>query len=272
MRKILLFTDLDGTLIDHHTYSPTIAKKALKMLDEKDIPIIFCSSKTISEQLHLQKKLGINHPFIVENGSAIAVPKGYFSFALEKAVQVSESHDLIVLARKNATDIKNALKRINEDFKLHLFGYAKSNDKAIAAITGLKGKAVQRAKERLFTESLFSEKPSLEAMKMLDSFGLCTLQGGRFLTVQDKEVDKGKAVKQVADLFQDLWQEKPLTVGIGDSPNDEPFLKVVDRPFLVQKHDGNWADVEADNLVRIKAIGPKGFLELTKNMLNKNYY
>lgn len=267
MRKILLFTDLDGTLIDHHTYSPTIAKKALKMLGEKGIPVIFCSSKTFSEQLHLQKKLGINHPFIVENGSAIAVPKGYFPNLPESTVQISESHYMLVLARKNASDIEYALKRINEDLKLNLVGYSQSKDKTISAITGLKGKTVLRAKDRQFTESLFSERLNIEALKMLDLFGLCALQGGRFLTVQDKEVDKGKAVMHVTDLFRDLWQERPLTVGIGDSPNDKPFLKVVDRPFLVQKYDGNWADIEAGNLVRIKAIGPKGFLELTKNIL-----
>lgn len=267
MRKILMFTDLDGTLIDHHTYSSSIAKKALKKLEEKDVPVVFCSSKTFAEQLHLQKKLGINHPFIVENGSAIAIPKGYFPNLPERVVQISESHDLLVLARKNATDIKNALKRINEAFKLNLFGYSQSNDNTISDITELKGKAILRAKDRQFTESLFSERPNIEALKMLDLFGLRALQGGRFLTVQDKEVDKGRAVLHLTNLFQDLWCEKPLTVGIGDSPNDEPFLKVVNRPFLVQKHDGNWAKVETDNLVRINSIGPKGFLKLTKIIL-----
>lgn len=267
MRKILLFTDLDGTLIDHHTYSTSIAKKALKMLGEKDVAVVFCSSKTFAEQLHLQKKIGINLPFIIENGSAIAIPKGYFLNLPENVVQISESHDLVVLARKNATDIKQALKRINEAFNLNLFGYSQSKDKTISAITGLKGKAVQRAKERLFTESLFSERPSLEALKMLDSFGLCTLQGGRFLTVQDKETDKGKAVCRVTDFFQYLWQERPLTIGIGDSPNDEPFLKVVDRPFLVQKHDGDWAKVAGNGLIKIEAVGPKGFLEVTQKIL-----
>ena len=262
-----MFTDLDGTLIDHHTYSPSVSKKALKKLAEKNIPVIFCSSKTFSEQLHLQQNMGISHPFIIENGSAIAIPKGYFRNQSADAMQISENHDLIILAKKKASDIQHVLKKINEDFKLNLFGYSQSNDITISATTGLKGKAVHRAKERRFTESLFSERPSLEALKMFDSFGLCTLQGGRFLTIQDKDVDKGKAVRFVADMFHDLWGEIPLTVGIGDSPNDEPFLKVVDRPFLVQKHDGSWADVKADNLLQIEAIGPKGFMEMTKNML-----
>lgn len=267
MRKTLLFTDLDGTLIDHHTYSPSIVKKALKKLAEKNVPVVFCSSKTFSEQLHLQKKLGIHAPFIVENGSAIAIPKGYFPNLRENLLQISESHDLMILATKDATDVENALKRINEAFKLNLFGYFTTTHTIISVLTGLKGRAVQRAKDRRFTESLFTTSPPLEALIKLDAFGLCAVQGGRFLTVQDKEVDKGKAVTRVTDLFKDFWQEQPLTVGIGDSPNDEPFLKVVERPFLVQKHDGFWADVSTIGLLKVSAIGPKGFMKIAKDIL-----
>lgn len=264
--KTLLFTDLDGTLIDHHTYSASVAKTALLALTEKGIPVIFCSSKTFAEQLDLQKKLGLHHPFIVENGSAIAIPKGYFPFALEEAVQVSKSHDMVALAQKNTTDIRLALEKINKAHGLDLFGYARSSAKTIAQITGLKGKAVLHAKNRWFTESLFSEPPSLEALQSLDLLGLSAVQGGRFLTVQDKTVDKGKAVLFASNLFQAFFGEKPFTVGIGDSPNDAAFLQVVDRPFLVQKHDGKWADVPVPGLIKIPAIGPKGFLEMASQL------
>jgi mannosyl-3-phosphoglycerate phosphatase family protein len=267
MKKIVLFTDLDGTLIDHHTYSPSVAQRVLKKLVQKDVPVVFCSSKTFAEQLYLQKKLGLNHPFIIENGSAIAIPKGYFPGLTENTVEVSAHHELIVLAKKNVSHIENALTHINKYFKSNLFGYAQIDDQLISSITGLKGNAVKRAKNRLFTESLLSGYPSWEALKMLDSFGLRALQGGRFYTVQDKIVDKGKAVKYVADLFQFYWQESPLTIGIGDSPNDESFLKMVDQPYLVQKHDRTWADIKADKIKRINAVGPNGFIELITHLL-----
>jgi mannosyl-3-phosphoglycerate phosphatase len=261
--KTLLFTDIDGTLIDHYTYSHAIAKKSLKKLAAADVPVIFCSSKTFSEQLHLQRKMNINHPFIIENGSAVAIPKGYFPSLDVSIIHFSESHDLAVLAKKDVNDIQFAIEKINTLFNLNCYGYFKSGHKEIAQKTGLKGKAIGRAKERLFTESLLSDPPSPEALKTLESFGLSALQGGRFLTIQDNQVDKGKAVRLVIQFFQGLWGEKTRSIGIGDSPNDASLLQVVDLPFLVQKHDGSWANVEVKNLTKSREIGARGFKQMT---------
>lgn len=267
MRKTLVFTDLDGTLIDHHSYSPALAKQALSQLADNGIPVIFCSSKTFAEQWHLQQTLGIRHPFIIENGSAIAIPKGYFPFLSENIQHISDSHDLVVSVKKNAADIAKALEAINELFQVNLYGYAKSSDKVIAEMTGLKGRAIHRAKNRWFTESLFSVSTDPKALHALELFGLCASQGGRFLTVQDHQVDKGKAVRIVTEYYRRLWQEDPLTIGIGDSPNDEPLLTAVNKPFLVQKANGDWCKIEVEGLTRLQTAGPRGFQEMTKMIL-----
>lgn len=68
MPHLLVFTDLDGTLLDHHTYSWQPARPALERLDGLKIPLILCSSKTSPEMLGLRAELGNRHPFIVENG------------------------------------------------------------------------------------------------------------------------------------------------------------------------------------------------------------
>ena len=264
--NILLFTDLDGTFIDHHTYSPAYARKALNMLEGWGVPTIFCSSKTFSEQVYLQNKVGINHPFIVENGSAIAIPKDYFPFPVKGVVEITDSHDLLVLSKFSLTDIVNAFAYINKTLNVNLYGYTKTTDIEIAAKTGLKGKAVFRARERYFTESLFSGPPGPDAMKILDQLGLCTIQGGRFLTVQDKAVDKGKAVGYVTGLFQKFWEIEPLTVGIGDSPNDFAFLKLMDQAFLVQQFHGGWADLHIPEVKKIAAVGSAGFREAVQSM------
>ncbi|HHJ53507.1 MAG TPA: HAD-IIB family hydrolase, partial [Caldithrix abyssi] len=66
----VVFTDLDGTLLDAQTYSYLPALEAIQLLKEKHIPLIFCTSKTFSEARALQQQMGISDPFIVENGSA----------------------------------------------------------------------------------------------------------------------------------------------------------------------------------------------------------
>ena len=78
MTKTLVFTDMDGTLLDHHTYSFEAAKPALTALEKKDIPVIPTTSKTFAELQPLRESIGLDGPFIIENGAAIFIPHGFF--------------------------------------------------------------------------------------------------------------------------------------------------------------------------------------------------
>ncbi|MFH0811726.1 MAG: HAD hydrolase family protein [Pseudomonadota bacterium] len=71
---IIIFTDLDDTLLDTYTHSFERALPALEFLKQKAIPLILCSSKTKREIEFYRKKLGNNHPFISENGGGINYP------------------------------------------------------------------------------------------------------------------------------------------------------------------------------------------------------
>ena len=75
----LVFTDLDGSLLDHHNYDFIDAMPQLRSLERLEIPLIPASSKTRVEIEQLRQKLGNTHPFIVENGAAVFIPQGYFS-------------------------------------------------------------------------------------------------------------------------------------------------------------------------------------------------
>ncbi|MCV6607975.1 MAG: HAD-IIB family hydrolase, partial [Campylobacterales bacterium] len=76
----LIFTDLDGTLLDHHTYSFQEAKESLDYLKQNNIPIIINTSKTKAEVIDLRKELGVeDSPFIVENGGGVFFPE-HFKF------------------------------------------------------------------------------------------------------------------------------------------------------------------------------------------------
>ena len=77
--QFIVFSDLDATLLDHYSYSFTDAKSALKIIRNKNIPLILISSKTRSEIEYYQKQLNIcATPFVVENGCAIYCPIDYF--------------------------------------------------------------------------------------------------------------------------------------------------------------------------------------------------
>ena len=47
--KQVLFTDLDGTLLDLFDYSYDAALPALEFLKKRKIPVIVCTAKTLAE-------------------------------------------------------------------------------------------------------------------------------------------------------------------------------------------------------------------------------
>ena len=76
--KLIIFSDLDATLLDHYTYSFIPAEEALKLASVKGIDIIFTTSKTRVEIDIYRKKLGNKNPFIAENGGALFIPERSF--------------------------------------------------------------------------------------------------------------------------------------------------------------------------------------------------
>jgi len=74
----ILFTDLDGTRLDHHSDSWETARPALAQLARARIPVILNTSKTFAEVQQHHRALGLHTPFVVGNGAAIYLPKsGY---------------------------------------------------------------------------------------------------------------------------------------------------------------------------------------------------
>lgn len=260
-QPLVLFTDLDGTLIDHHSYSADEARAALDRLAIRQIPVIFCSSKTFAEQIFLQEQLNLRQPFILENGSAIAIPEGYFKSlpAPEYATLTAPSdYEIFPLTSINAATIRGILSHFQR-----IKSFSNASDLELSQATELEGEALQRARDRLFTETLLTPLDAGQVIflnEKLAEKGIALSRGGRFYTAQPAHTDKGKALLWLAGIFQKNWGEKPVLAATGDSLNDAPMLAAVDCPFLVQKHDGFWADLPTvANLTKVKGIGPAGF-------------
>ena len=71
MQKILIFTDLDGSLLHRDTFKFDKIKDYIKELLSKGIFIIPNTSKTEKEILEFNNELGSSLPYICENGAAI---------------------------------------------------------------------------------------------------------------------------------------------------------------------------------------------------------
>ncbi|MCK4453856.1 HAD-IIB family hydrolase [Candidatus Parcubacteria bacterium] len=230
----VIFTDLDGTLLDND-YSYKDVLPVLKILKKRKVPVIFCSAKTRAEQEFFQKKMGINHPFIVENGSAIYIPNKYFKRERGKKIG---NYRVIVLDDKS-DKIRKEIKKLQKKYKIKAF--YDITEKEISRIAGFglkKARLAKLAKIREFGETIVeANKQALKELKK--KFNV--VSGGRFIQVFGKKADKGKAVRILTQMYKNEFGGV-TTIGIGNSENDKPMLKNVDAPVLVEHGPKDWAE------------------------------
>lgn len=267
-KRQVVFTDLDGTLLDFSTYSPVAAQPGLARLRARGVPVVFCSSKTAGEQRPLRAELGLaDQPFIVENGSAIIVPAGCeLPVSDWPELAGGEPGERVRVLGRAAADIRQAIMDLEAELGLELAAFSKLGAARVAELTGLDAAGAARAVARDFSETLAANLSADEWRRVearLASLGLQCRHGGRFHTVTGAGSDKGRATNEVAALFRAGWG--PLvsveTVGLGDSANDAPLLAAVDRSFLLAHEDGSFASIEVPGLVRIARAGGRGWTE-----------
>lgn len=261
----IILSDIDGTFLDHHTYTAIHSLNALHKLQERDIPLVFCSSKTFAEQRHLQRLYHISHPFILENGSAVAIPEAYFSNGCYSCSNQVDGYDIVPLVNTSTENIR-ALLSVQDGLDY----YGNVPDRMLERITGLANEDMARAKTRWYTETLvtsLNEYRRAKIRQLLSTHELILSRGGRFDTVQSALTDKGRAVAWLMPLFFQKYKQRLSFAGVGDSANDLPMLKTVDRAFLVQKPDGTWAESDDVKITRIQGVGPSGFSRMVDLLL-----
>jgi len=267
----LIFTDLDGTLLDHQTYSWAAAEEALAEIARQRVPLIFVTSKTRAELEVLREKLGHAHPFITENGGGIFIPLGYFNLRIEGAQRVGR-YDCLALARPYA-QVVAALEEIAEETGVSVVGFHHMTAKEIAQNTGLPVRDAERARQRDFDEPFFfagaTEQAAQEFIRVAQRRGMEVTRGGRFWHLAAGS-NKGRGVRHLAELYRRALHSRLRTVGLGDSPNDLPMLAAVDQAFLLpQAHGGFDPEVMArlPHVVRAAEPGPAGWNQAVLQIL-----
>ncbi|MEZ4519338.1 MAG: mannosyl-3-phosphoglycerate phosphatase [Chloroflexota bacterium] len=268
MSRTVVYTDIDGTLIDAHTYSFRESEAAVHALLQHHIPLVLCSSKTRAEQEALRLALGIPDPFIVENGGAVYIPENYFTVPVAEA-RSADGWQVIELGT-SAEFIRQTLAGIRRQTGLRFKGYADLSAAEVAEVTGLELSAAEQARDREYSETIvtpLSEADRQQLRRELEMHGLSIVSGGRFHTVMGAGGDKGKAVDFLNALFRREFGEIH-TIGLGDSANDEPLLAAVDRPYLVQRPGGVWHETSGTPVHKVAAVGPLGWRQVITAELN----
>jgi len=265
-RPLVVFTDLDGTLLDHATYSFEPARPALDALAEAGVPVVFCTSKTRAETERWRRALGNVHPFIVENGGAAFVPEGYFGPGARFDRQ-DAGYGVIEYGRPYV-ELRRALAAIRAATGLPLRGFGDMDLDEIARRCGFSREEAALAAKREYDEPFVgADSNALAAViRAAGEAGLRVVSGGRFHHLVGG-VDKGRAVRALQALY-DRDRGPVRSAGLGDSPNDEPMLRAVDIPVLVRRPDGRHFDgLHLPGLVIASYAGPEGWREAVLELL-----
>ncbi|WP_219350111.1 HAD-IIB family hydrolase [Desulfurobacterium atlanticum] len=246
---IAVFTDLDGTLLDNKTYSFDKAKTSIELLKSKNVSLIVVTTKT-ADEIEDFKRQEIGEFFIVETGCEIIAPDECFKLG------------------KGYRHAREVLIKIKEKFPVK--GFGDMSEKEISEITGLSLENSKKAKKRKYTEPFIplGEFDLQEAEQIAERYGYRIYRGGRFYHIVDKECDKGKAVKFLIDKLKRKYGSI-LTIGLGDSKVDEPFLKIMDIPVLIPKKIGIYEKLDVENVRLSPYPAPLGWDYSIKEILNE---
>ncbi len=273
MKKPIIFTDLDGTLLDYRAYSYETAKSALNLVRKRDIPLVICSSKTRKEIEYYRKKLDNHHPFISENGGGIFIPKGYFPFPISNQryeIATGRNYHVIRLGARYE-DLRRVLQELKQE-GFQVRGFGDMSVEELVETTHMKSVEAKMAKQRDFDEPFLHTGPAYRLSGLLRAIhekGFKFTQG-RFYHILGNS-NKGIAVSILIDLYARKFQDSGIvTMAIGDSPNDKPMLQRVDVPILVRKHDGCYeSSIKLPNLIKADGIGPEGWNAAIRDQLGR---
>ena len=269
---VVVFTDLDGTLLDHQTYEWEEAKPALNRCQALQVPLILVSSKTRTEMDVLRHELGLISPFISENGGGIFFPEegsdpvppdtvledGLWKWSLGLPY-----HSLV-----------KALQEIRDALGWKIRGFSDMSLEEISDLTGLDLESSRLASLREYDEPFILveevERDPHALNEAAKQRGLNVTRGGRFYHLHGKN-DKGVAIDKLVAWYVQ-HHAHVVTMALGDSPNDFSMLQKVTHPVLIRssrQFPGLQEMIPALQVTKEK--GPKGWNAAVLEILNKEF-
>lgn len=250
----LVFTDLDGSLLDHDSYDFSAALPAIDRLKTNNIPIIPVSSKTLAELEAYVVELGLNGPVVAENGTVIQLPG-------EKPLVTPPGY----------AQIRRQLQDWQAEQNYQFTGFGDMTADQVVEATGLPLNSARNAMQRLASEPLLwqdTREALLDFSSRVKSKGLHLLQGGRFLHLLG-DMDKGRAVEHIVDWYRSRGRKQLLTLALGDSGNDADMLLSVDIPVIIRKKDGSHLELpQREDAIVSELPGPAGWNQAINSLLD----
>jgi mannosyl-3-phosphoglycerate phosphatase len=253
----ILFTDLDGTLLHPHTYSTDPARPALDALKRLGVPVIFCTSKTRPEVELWRERIGNTDPFIVENGGAIYVPRGYFRFPLA-GTRRRDGYDVIECGTPYA-ELVATLKAAAAESGCGVLGFHEMSLADVAVRSLLPVRQAELARQREYDEPFEVLGPwgTHQLLDAIERRGKHWTRGDRFYHIIGDN-SKAGAVRRLAALYARAFGELTI-IGVGNAHNDTDVLRAVDVPIIIQSRFATALRRAVPHAIVTRAPGPEGW-------------
>lgn len=253
----LIVTDLDGTLLEGSTYAWEDARAALELLRRTNVPLVLCTSKTRAETRFWRRRLDNRDPFIVENGGAVLIPRGYFPFPVE-ASDHGAQYDALVLGSPYP-ELTGALRRASANSGCRVRGFAGMSAAEVARECQMPIEQAELARQRECDEPFLILDPDRTAdlLAAIDREGMRHTRGGRFYHILGNN-DKAVAMRLLVGLYRRTGEDVE-TIGLGDGLNDASFLNAVDIPILIRSPRLEQLQAAVPRGVATERAGPQGW-------------
>ncbi len=225
MTRLAVFSDLDGCLLDAHSFDSRPVRPALELLAARGIPLVPVTSKTRAELRALARELVLQGPCIAESGALIAQALAPDAHC---ALRAPPHAQLVALAHE-----------LEHACGLRLELLSEMSAARAEQTSGLSGAALERAREREASEPLLLSAGALETLALAAQARGCGLHSGARFHLLGAAGGKGAAASDLRAQLERTAGARLWLLGLGDAPADAALLEVVDEPVLVPRPDGS---------------------------------
>jgi len=262
----LVFTDLDGTLLDHESYSARPADRLIQQITCHSFgSIIPVTSKTRAELRLLEQILPIRETIsVTENGSVIHVAQGQiFEGALGPQT---------ILSGRGYEEIRNRIDALPKRLRQHITGFADMTPAAISQETGLGGQEARLAKEREASEPFLwsgTDAALKELGMILAGDDIRIQRGGRFYHFTGNATKERAMARIKASFVEQKPDRRIISVALGDGPNDLEMIEAADFGVIMPNAGGVAICSSKSDVRMAPAPGPQGWVVAVRELFTE---
>ena len=265
-KKIVIFTDLDETLLKDNKYYYNILNNFIKKLLRYGCIIIPVTSKTYLEVIDILKQIKFKLPFSVENGAAYYLPvKNTKDYTYKKIINPYAVNKITIRQILNKKIFKNHLQNIKFIENLNLLDQKK--------ITKLNIKQLKNFNSRQYTipvllsgDNDFKRKFESSLLK----YNLKIIFGGKLNNISGLHSKLNSLNFFTNQYKKKLKTKKLITISLGDNQNDIEILNYSNYSGIIKNE--TYKDIylkKKRNVFRSFTTAPYGWVEVLKKIIIK---